>query len=91
MTSLKQIEKLEQQVNKLETKKALEKIKHRKADTRQKIELGGLMIKSKLHKFPKNVILGALIESEKKLTDKEFFNHCQLIGDCAFLENQKST
>lgn len=39
---------------------ALEKLKKRRADTRRKIELGGLVIKSGMDGYNKSVILGAL-------------------------------
>lgn len=60
MTMLKQIEKEKQNLARCEKSLALEKLKKRKADTRHKIELGGLVIKAGLHRFEKAIILGAL-------------------------------
>ena len=62
-TPVKQIIKAEQAVNRLEQNLALEKIKKRKADTRRKIELGGLVIKAKMDQYPEDVILGVLISA----------------------------
>lgn len=60
MTMLKQIEKGKQNIARCEKSLALEKLKKRKADTRHKIELGGLVIKTGLSIFNKSIILGAL-------------------------------
>jgi len=60
MTTHHQIIKQQQQVARCEKSLALEKLKKRKADTRRKIELGGLVIKSGMDGFNKSVILGAL-------------------------------
>lgn len=60
MTTLKQIVKEKQVVARCEKSLALEKLKKRRADTRRKIELGGLVIKSGMDGFNKAVILGAL-------------------------------
>ena len=57
----------------------------RKLDTRHKIELGGLVIKSKLGDYPKSIILGILIEAANKIAeDKNSLDHYQAIGDLAF-------
>ncbi|HAT1848294.1 TPA: conjugal transfer protein TraD [Legionella pneumophila] len=60
MTILEQIGKEKQLIARCEKSLALEKLKRRKADTRRKIELGGLIIKSGLNIFNKSVILGGL-------------------------------
>ncbi|KTD20135.1 conjugal transfer protein TraD [Legionella londiniensis] len=60
MTILKQIEKERQLLVRCEKSLALEKLKKRKADTRHKIELGGLVIKSRMEQYNKATILGAL-------------------------------
>ena len=52
--------KQQQTIAHCEKNLALEKIKKRKADTRRKIELGGLIIKSGMDGFNKAIILGAL-------------------------------
>ena len=60
MTMLKQIEKEKQNLARCEKSLALEKLKKRKADTRRKIELGGLVIKSGMGCYDKAIIFGAL-------------------------------
>lgn len=60
MTMLKQIEKEKQNLARCEKSLALEKLKKRKADTRRKIELGGLVVKSGMDGYSKAIIFGAL-------------------------------
>ncbi|HAT9038830.1 TPA: conjugal transfer protein TraD [Legionella pneumophila] len=60
MTMLEEIEKEKQLIAQCERSLALEKLKKRRADTRRKIELGGLVIKSGMGKFDRSVILGSL-------------------------------
>lgn len=60
MTMLKHIEKEKQNLARCEKSLALEKLKKRKADTRRKIELGGLVIKSGMSAYHKATVLGAL-------------------------------
>ncbi|HAT3891403.1 conjugal transfer protein TraD [Legionella pneumophila serogroup 1] len=60
MAMLEEIEKEKQLIARCEKSLALEILKRRKADTRSKIELGGLIIKSGLNIFNKSVILGGL-------------------------------
>ncbi|HDS3842065.1 conjugal transfer protein TraD [Legionella pneumophila serogroup 1] len=60
MTTDKQIEKEKQLLARCEKSLAVEKIKKRKADTRHKIELGGLVIKSGMSAYNKATVLGAL-------------------------------
>lgn len=60
MQTRKQIIKQQQLLARCEKLLALEKIKRRKTDTRRKIELGGLVIKSGMDGYNKSVILGAL-------------------------------
>ena len=44
------------------------------------------MIKSTLHEFPKNIVLGAMLDVVERLTDNDFFYQCQQRGDAAFAE-----
>ncbi|HAU1979727.1 TPA: conjugal transfer protein TraD [Legionella pneumophila] len=60
MTMLEEIEKEKQLIARCEKSLALEKLKKRRADTRYKIELGGLVIKSRMAQYNKATILGAL-------------------------------
>ncbi len=68
MTMLKQIEREKQSLARCEKSLALEKLKKRKADTRRKIELGGLVIKAGMGEFSKTVVLGALIYAIRLMT-----------------------
>ena len=61
MAILEHIEKEKQMIARCEKSLALEKLKKRKADTRRKIELGGLVIKAGMGGFDKAIVLGALI------------------------------
>lgn len=63
MTTKTKIQKQQQLIARCEKSLALEKLKKRQADTRRKIELGGLVIKSGMDGFNKAVILGALCNS----------------------------
>lgn len=70
----------------------------RKVDTRNKIELGGLIIKAKLgylQKDHKDVILGALIDIFNKIhDDKEggkYFSLFKQLGAKAFMQNDNRT
>ncbi|KTC98703.1 conjugal transfer protein TraD [Legionella erythra] len=60
MTIKTKIQKQQQVIARCEKSLALEKLKKRRADTRRKIELGGLVIKSGMDGFNKTVILGGL-------------------------------
>ncbi|MDP3560055.1 MAG: conjugal transfer protein TraD [Legionellaceae bacterium] len=60
MTIVKQIEKEKQNLARYEKSFALVQLKKRKANTRRKIEFGGLVIKSGFGCYDKAVILGAL-------------------------------
>ncbi len=61
------IDKQSQQLNRLERNLALLKLKERKAETRRKIEFGGLVVKAKMDGYSKAVILGALIDAAQQL------------------------
>lgn len=81
--------KYEQQVARLEKSLAIQRFRDRKADTRYKIQLGGLVIKSGLHILSKAEILGLLIEAKEKLSEEENFESLQnwaRIGDREFRE-----
>ena len=58
-----------------------------KLDTRKKIELGGLVIKSGLGDFNKSVVLGALDHAFKSIQqDPSYVAMFESIGDNLFLE-----
>ncbi|HAT1979019.1 TPA: conjugal transfer protein TraD [Legionella pneumophila] len=69
MNMLEQIEKEKQLIARCEKSLALEKLRKRRADTRHKIELGGLVIKSGMDRFNKATILGALDYSLKMIEE----------------------
>jgi len=71
MSMLDKIQKEKQVIARCEKSLAVEKLKKRKADTRRKIELGGLVIKAGMDGFNKSVVLGALDYSSKLLTQDE--------------------
>ena len=64
------IKKQQQHLARTEKLLALEKLKKRKADTRRKIELGGLVIKSGMDGYNKAIVLGAL-DYALQLMEKE--------------------
>lgn len=87
---LKQIEKEKQIIARCENSLSLEKIKKRRQDTRRKIELGGLIIKSGISDQNKSVILGGLVYIFEKIKkDQNFLSSLELIGEDLF--NSKST
>ena len=60
---------------------------HRKADTRHKIELGGLVIKAGLGDLDKAVILGLLIEARERMNGsngRAEFERYSKVGSDAF-------
>ena len=90
MSTQDQLKTAEQRLARLERTKAMQAIKRRKMDTRRKIELGGLVIKSRLNQYPKDVILGALIDAMDQLSDNpELKRLWQIKGQQAFLETEK--
>jgi hypothetical protein len=81
MTTLEQTEKEKQGRARCEKSLALETLKKRRADTRRKIELGGLVIKSGIDGFGKPTILGALIYSLHLMNhDRHYYQIFEKIG-----------
>lgn len=75
----------QQTVARLKRELAVEKIKTRKRDARRKIELGGLVIKSKMHVYSKEIVLGALLDAEEQIKkDASVKNHFAEKGHRAF-------
>lgn len=91
MATAKEITQLEQRIARLERSQAMQKIKKRKLETRKKIQLGGLVTKAGMNTYPKDVILGALIDSKQQIEsnndEKRFF---ELKGRAAFLDKESS-
>lgn len=66
---------------------ALEKLKKRRADTRRKIELGGLVIKVGLDGLNKSVVLGAISYAKQLIdSDESYILLFESIGDSLFLQ-----
>jgi hypothetical protein len=87
MTFLKQIEKEKQLIARCEKDLVLEKLKKRGADTRRKIQLGGLVIKAGMDGFNKSVILGALADAMQLIkNDISYIALFESKGDLLFLE-----
>ena len=71
----------------MERQLALQKVKQRKAETRRKIELGGLVVKSEIDQYPKSVVLGALLDAIDTINqDPKHLEILKQKGEMAFLE-----
>ena len=81
-----QIISQEQKLARLERNLARQKLKQRKADTRNKIQLGGLIIKAGLDKYSKDIILGALTDAvEQLIADPDVSTVFKAKGQAAFM------
>lgn len=90
MSTYDKVIQKKQLISKLERNLQLEKLKKRKAETRKKIELGGLVIKSGMHAYSKDIILGALAHALQSIEDD--VSHLKLfesLGESIFLEQGK--
>lgn len=74
MTMLKKIEREKQIIARCENSLALEKLKKRRAETRRKIELGGLVVKSGMDGFNKSVVLGALAHASQLMMHDDSYH-----------------
>ena len=76
---------LKQKVNRTELKLSSMTTQHRKQDTREKIQLGGLVVKAGLRDEDKAIILGALLEvtKAKKNNDEAQISAWEAIGSMA--------
>lgn len=75
-----------QKIARLEKSLGIEKLKKRRADTRRKIEFGGLVIKSAMDAYNKSIILGALTHALQLIDqDKNHLTLFESIGDNLFL------
>ena len=87
MNHHKQIEEEKQFIARCEKSLALDKLKKRRADTRRKIQLGGLVIKAGIDGFNKSVILGALVNAIELIEqDANYLQLFECKGDNLFLE-----
>ena len=86
MSTQDKIVKLTQHLDRYEQSLALESIKKRRADTRRKIELGGLIIKAGMDGFNKSVILGAITYAMELIgRDETCVLLFESVGDNLFL------
>jgi len=86
VATLDKIKKQQQRIARLEKSQAMEKVRARRADTRRKIEFGGLVIKSGMGDFSKAEILGALVYTADLIEkDPDYLNNFKAIGDNEFL------
>ena len=86
MNTREQIIKQTQSVARCENSLALVKLKKRRADTRRKIELGGLVIKAGMDGFNKSVILGAISHSMQLIdNDESYLMLFESIGERLFM------
>ncbi|MGC1182838.1 conjugal transfer protein TraD [Legionella sp.] len=80
------IKKQNQIIARCEKSLALEKLQKRRADTRRKIELGGLVIKSGIETHDKSILLGALAYAKKLIEQNPHYEQVfKSIGDKIFL------
>lgn len=87
MNMLDQIKEEKQMIARCEKSLALEKLKKRRAGTRRKIELGGLVIKSTLDVYSKSIILGSLEHCQKLINqDNNYLKIFEAIGMKSFLK-----
>lgn len=81
------IKKEQQKIARLEKNLTLEKLKKRRADTRRKIQFGGLVIKSAIDAYNKAVILGALEHARQLIEhDAGYVQFFEAMGDRCFLD-----
>ena len=77
-----------QAIARAEKSLAFEKLKNRRADTRNKIQLGGLVIKSEMSVYDKELILGGLVYIAKMINDDAHYKTVfSSIGESAFMDD----
>lgn len=86
--TIKSIKAEQHKIARLERALAFEKDKKRRADTRRKIELGGLVIKAAMDSWNKAIVLGALTHAMQLIEqDNNYLKLFESIGDNLFLNN----
>lgn len=84
----KAIKAEQQKIARLERSLAFEQNKKRRADTRKKIEFGGLVIKSAMNSWNKSIILGALTHAMQLIEeDEKYLTLFESIGDNLFINS----
>ena len=87
MSIHKKIKKQQQIISRSANSLALQKLKKRKAETRRKIELGGLVVKAGMDGYSKSTILGGLLHLLPIIqSDKHFQEILEAKGEAAFLD-----
>ncbi len=90
MTTLEQIGKETQLIARCEKSLSLKKLKKRKADTRRKIEFGGLVIKSSMDVYNKAVTLGGLVHLVQLIEEDENYQKLfDSIGNNLFMKQSE--
>ena len=90
MDMREQIVKQKKSIACCENSLALEKLKKRRADTRRKIELGGLVVKAGMDGFNKSVVLGAIVHAMQLIEDDETYVILfESVGNHLFLNAQE--
>ncbi|HHU0036393.1 TPA: conjugal transfer protein TraD [Legionella pneumophila] len=90
MNTLNQIQKQKQTIARSEKELAEAKLKKRRADTRRKIELGGLVIKAGVDGYNKSVILGAIDYAFSLIQQDDYYTKLfELKGNDLFLAKGK--
>jgi hypothetical protein len=85
-TTQKKIVRTAQRIARDEQALAVLRLKERKAQTRRKIEWGGLVAKSGLSEYPKSVMLGAMLALAEQLeNDVDTYHLFEMKGEAAFL------
>ncbi len=86
MSTQHKLEHKQQHVARLERSLALSKLKKRKADTRRKIQFGGLVIKANMDSHSKAIILGVLLDAAEQIErDPTVLTIYQQKGEAAFM------
>ncbi len=89
MTTSEQIVQQTQQIARCEKSLVIEKIKKRRAETRRKIELGGLVVKAGMDGFNKSVVLGALAHAAQLIIhDENYHKFFDNMGNDLFLNSK---
>ncbi len=61
----------------------------RKRDAREKIELGGLVVKAGLREADRAVLLGAMIELSRQANNQSEWSRLRAIGRAAFIRDSE--
>ncbi len=71
--------------------KRRQSLEERKRDTREKIQLGGLVVKAGLRMADRAVILGALVELARRTDNQTEWARLRTIGKAAFDHDMEET